>query len=211
LAIFDFLDRNYDNLEMMITRATDVFVSLKDRTDAANAWGADFFLSIHCNASPNGNASGFSSYSYVNANDQTRAAQNVIHNEIVKMIPDMKDLGQLKGDFHVVRQSKMLALLTENGFISNAQDAQKLRSQDFIRRVAEGHARGLASFLGLKPKAVDTLDYLGHWAEKDIQLMRDKGYMSRFEDGTFRPDSPLTRAQFATVMTKILNDLERKK
>lgn len=205
LVIDEILRNDYDGVETKMTRTTDVFLSLKERTDAANAWGADYFLSIHCNSNANGNANGFSSYTYITADEKTRAAQNVIHKEIMKMIPDMKDIGQLKGDFHVVRQSHMLAMLTENGFVSSAIDAQKLRSPEFIRRVAEGHAKGIAAFFGLKQKDGVGMDYKGHWAEADIDRVIAEGLMEGYPDGSFKPDQPLTRAQFATVLVKLLD------
>jgi N-acetylmuramoyl-L-alanine amidase len=38
-------------LQVLLTRKDDTFVSLEERTALANAYGADLFLSIHCNAS----------------------------------------------------------------------------------------------------------------------------------------------------------------
>jgi N-acetylmuramoyl-L-alanine amidase len=38
-------------IQVLLTRAEDAFVSLEERTARANAFGADIFVSIHCNAS----------------------------------------------------------------------------------------------------------------------------------------------------------------
>jgi N-acetylmuramoyl-L-alanine amidase len=38
-------------IQVILTRADDRFVSLEERTARANAFGADLFVSIHCNAS----------------------------------------------------------------------------------------------------------------------------------------------------------------
>jgi N-acetylmuramoyl-L-alanine amidase len=40
-------------IEVLLTRDDDRFVSLEERTARANAFGADLFVSIHCNASEN--------------------------------------------------------------------------------------------------------------------------------------------------------------
>lgn len=45
-------------IETMLTRDTDVFIELDERTARANAFQSDLFVSIHCNATENGQASG---------------------------------------------------------------------------------------------------------------------------------------------------------
>jgi len=47
---------------VVMTRATDVFVPLEERTAVANAQGADLFLSIHANSSRNPSARGIETY-----------------------------------------------------------------------------------------------------------------------------------------------------
>ncbi|MEM9991923.1 MAG: S-layer homology domain-containing protein [Bacteroidota bacterium] len=47
-------------------------------------------------------------------------------------------------------------------------------------------------------------DVRGHWAEREIAHMLNKGYMSGYPNGTFRPENPLTRAEFATMLVKVL-------
>jgi N-acetylmuramoyl-L-alanine amidase len=46
----------------------------------------------------------------------------------------------------------MPAILTENGFISNAKDAGYLKDASKLYRIAQGHAEGIAEFLGLVRK-----------------------------------------------------------
>jgi N-acetylmuramoyl-L-alanine amidase len=46
----------------------------------------------------------------------------------------------------------MPALLTENGFIDNVNDANKLKSSSFITNIARGHANGLARAFNLTKK-----------------------------------------------------------
>ncbi|MGE5125433.1 MAG: N-acetylmuramoyl-L-alanine amidase [Betaproteobacteria bacterium] len=48
--------------EVVLTRATDVFIPLEERTAIANSRGADLFLSIHANASRNPGARGIETY-----------------------------------------------------------------------------------------------------------------------------------------------------
>ena len=51
-----------------------------------------------------------------------------------------------------------------------------------------------------EPEIVD--DITGHWAEDAIRRCVEKGLMRGYEDGTFQPDKPVTRAELATVMRR---------
>lgn len=55
---------------------------------------------------------------------------------------------------------------------------------------------------GLKP--VQMRDIAGHWAEKNIDAAVELGFARGYQDGTFRPDNPITRAEFATLLTRAL-------
>lgn len=49
-----------------------------------------------------------------------------------------------------------------------------------------------------KPNFADLSDR--HWASEHINALIQKGWLSGFRDGTFRPDEPMTRAQFAVLL-----------
>lgn len=57
-------------LEVVLTRNDDRYISLEDRTAIANAEEADLFISLHMNASPNGDARGLETYYLDNTNDE---------------------------------------------------------------------------------------------------------------------------------------------
>lgn len=61
-------------LDVVLTRSTDVFVELKERTAIANQVGADLFVSIHANAALNRNSSGIETY-YLNLAKTEKVAQ----------------------------------------------------------------------------------------------------------------------------------------
>ncbi|WP_375561131.1 S-layer homology domain-containing protein [Bernardetia sp. OM2101] len=48
-------------------------------------------------------------------------------------------------------------------------------------------------------------DVAGNWAETEINYMTSNGYMSGFPDGTFKPNNPVSRAEFATMIVSCLN------
>jgi len=61
-------------IDVVMTRTSDVFIPLQERTSIANKVGADLFVSIHANASPNRNTAGIESY-YLNLAKTEKAAQ----------------------------------------------------------------------------------------------------------------------------------------
>jgi N-acetylmuramoyl-L-alanine amidase len=142
----------YEGIEVLLTRTTDKTLSLPERTDMLNKWGANLIVSLHINA---GGGNGFESFTWNGQTDnQTVAAQNVIHSEVMKLIGG-KDRGKKRADFHMLRESAMPAMLTENLFIDNPGDAQKLKDKSFIKKIAQGHANGVIALFGLKKKKIE--------------------------------------------------------
>jgi N-acetylmuramoyl-L-alanine amidase len=61
-------------VDVVMTRSTDVFIPLEERTAIANKVGADLFLSVHANAAPNHSAAGIETY-YLNLAKTDKVAQ----------------------------------------------------------------------------------------------------------------------------------------
>jgi len=51
----------------------------------------------------------------------------------------------------------------------------------------------------------------GHWAKGSIERLAQLGLLKGDEQGRFRPDEPVTRAQLAAVLDRLINYLEGKK
>jgi N-acetylmuramoyl-L-alanine amidase len=144
----------FDNVTVVTTRTTDVFLPLAERTKKANNANCDCLLAVHINSATAATARGFETHIYPNSGAATQAFQNVMHNEILKAIgADIPDRGKQQSNFHMLRESKMKAILTENLFVSNAADAKLLDQEDFRQKIAQGHINGLEKFLGLKRSA----------------------------------------------------------
>ena len=140
----------YNNATVKMSRMKDETVSLQQRTNEANSWNADYFVSIHINS---GGGTGFESYIYNQLSNTSKTAKmrSTLHNTVVKT-NELKDRGKKKANFHVLRESKMSAVLTENGFIDTRADANKLKDTTWINKVAKAHAEGIANIFNLKKK-----------------------------------------------------------
>jgi N-acetylmuramoyl-L-alanine amidase len=168
----------YENVTVAMTRNTDIYLSLSERADMANRWNADAFISIHINSAQTTSAKGFESFIYNDTNNpKTSAFQNVVHAEINKII-DMSDRGKKRANFAVLRETNMIALLTENGFIVNTSDASKLKSDSYLNKIAQGHVNGIVQFYGLKKKEVPK-------TESGATIAKPKGKLYKVQVGAF--------------------------
>ena len=62
LKVGKLIEENYPNVKVVYTRTGDTFPTLKRRVEIANTNSADLFISVHCNANPNAEASGSESF-----------------------------------------------------------------------------------------------------------------------------------------------------
>jgi N-acetylmuramoyl-L-alanine amidase len=137
----------YENVQVKLSRENDTYLTLSERAKMANDWGADIFISIHINA---GGGVGFESYIYNGSvSTSTIAYQNIIHEEIVK-VTGWNDRGKKRENYAVLRETKMPAILTENGFIDNTTDANKLKNDSFLDNISQGHVNGIVKVFNLK-------------------------------------------------------------
>ena len=100
----------------------------------ANAWGADLFISIHCNAA-NGTAHG--TETYTSGGNKSRRLAELIHSRLTKILFGR---GVKTAGFYVLKYTAMPAVLVETAFIDNVEDAKLLKEKedDFARAIACG-------------------------------------------------------------------------
>lgn len=110
---------------------------LSDICKEANEWGADIFVSIHCNAC-NHKAKGTETFCYYGSREGDALAHH-IQSQIVTSLA-MCDRGVKEAGFYVLKHTKMTAALVETAFIDNLGDEQLLldKTDDFARAIARG-------------------------------------------------------------------------
>ena len=57
----------------------------------------------------------------------------------------------------------------------------------------------------LPASALAASDVEGHWAEAVIESWVDAGKAGGYADGTFRPNAPVTRAEFSVLLARAMN------
>lgn len=141
------------------SRTSDVFFPLGHRTRMANDQGADFFLSLHHNAFGTPGPNGYEDFTRVNPDYKTELTRTIFHRHTAKVWIDegRADRGRRYKNFAVLRTALMPAVLAENGFLSNARDAELLRNPAFFSEMVAAHVSGIAEAMNLliKKKGVE--------------------------------------------------------
>ena len=120
--------------------------SLAARVRDANGWGADYFISLHTNASTSPNAGGTEAYVFSIPSRAAELAEDIVDG--VSEETGLRDRGILtRSGLYVLRKTKMPAVLVELGFISNPEEAALMRDRPDL--FARGIYDGILEFTGV--------------------------------------------------------------
>ena len=145
LKIGEILKRN--NIDVEYSRTTDIFVNLTPRANMANGSNADIFVSIHCNSFSDPSAHGLETFGYIGSVKGAQLAKS-IQDSLVRDKLYTRNRGVKTANFSVLRNTKMPAALVELAFISNAQDADILRTKQ--DELALAIAKGILNYLNIQ-------------------------------------------------------------
>jgi N-acetylmuramoyl-L-alanine amidase len=138
---------------VILTRARDVFLPLGTRVALANQRPSSLFVSIHYNSALSPAASGIEVYYYSKAEAKRRASSKELATHVLKgIIKEAKphSRGVKQGNFQVIRETTMPAILIEAGFITNNEERALLGSQTYLDQLSKGIALGVDQFVRLK-------------------------------------------------------------
>ena len=134
------------NFEVKLSRNTPTdqlgtsnITSLSARVNAATAWGADYFISLHANASVNPEASGSEGYAYSMNSDGYWLGEEII--DSISDFTGLENRGMfVRPSLYVLRRTPMPAVLIEMGYITNENDAYLMSQQPqlFADSIYEG-------------------------------------------------------------------------
>ena len=140
-------------VSVTMTRTGGGAVSLARRCEIANSIpDLDLFVSLHSNAAAGGgwsSAKGWSVYLYGPGGDRERAAQDILEQVraagiAVRSTPIVYD-----PELYVLKHTKAPAVLLENGFHTNREDAALLKGSAYRDKLARATAQGVCKYLGV--------------------------------------------------------------
>ncbi|HLR64093.1 MAG TPA: N-acetylmuramoyl-L-alanine amidase [Pseudogracilibacillus sp.] len=140
-AIASYLEER--GVQVILTRETDMFVPLNKRIEFAEAYEADFFISIHFDAFTSENSSGVTSH-YFEDKQAKQLASYIQHG--LKVSTGLNSRGLFESNYEVLRENETRAILLELGFITNKKDLKAIESDTYHEQVAKAISRALNSY-----------------------------------------------------------------
>lgn len=136
---------DYDGIEILRIDDTtgEKDVSLQARTDKANKWGADFYLSVHHNAAGKKfSGGGIVAYVYTSPDAKSVEWQKALYNASVKAtgLYGNRSKPLASSNLHEMRETKMPSVLMECGFMDSTADVPVILSEDFATKIAKAFA-----------------------------------------------------------------------
>ena len=128
--------RDYTGYELLRTDDTSgkKDVSLRNRTNAANKFKADFYLSIHHNAGINGGSGGgITAFVYTNAKSASIDWQKALYKALIDAtgLKGNRSNPMPKKNLHEVRETNMPAVLLELGFMDSTTDVPIILTDEY--------------------------------------------------------------------------------
>lgn len=166
-------------VEVILTRRTDEFVSLEERTAIANRETADLFLSIHANASPAAQAGGVETYFLNFANTPGAAAvaarENAASGQPMSALPDFVKAIALNNK---VDESRDFATLVQRSLIQKLRGANKS-----VRDLGVKQAPFVVLIGAAMPSVLTEVSFVTN--EREGKLLKGTGYRQRIAEALF--------------------------
>lgn len=128
-------------------KTTKKQIDLNRRIDMAKEAKADVFVSLHVNATPTGQESGAETFYHYQSESGKRLAE-LIQQELIK-IPGMNRRIAKPGDFYIIKNTSMPAVIVEVGYLSSVKEQKKLHQSWYQEQLARAIAKGIANFFVL--------------------------------------------------------------
>ncbi len=103
--------------------------------------------------------------------------------------------------------SSAVSTLTKIGILSGYEDGSFRPNQPITRAEM---AKIIAKFADLTDTQKTFTDIKGHWAQSYIELAAGNGWINGYEDGSFRPQSKITRAETVAMINRVLDRVPTK-
>jgi TonB-dependent SusC/RagA subfamily outer membrane receptor len=149
---------NNPNINIVLSRATDKFITVLDRANIANISNANLFVSIHMASDDTKKAAGatfyipFKNKFYIT--ESNRLAKN-ISAATSQLFPKSKITTREKGIW-VIENVKMPSVLLESGFISNSNDLKIVKANE--EKIANNILDGISSYFSNSEQVAILID-----------------------------------------------------
>ncbi len=128
--------------QTVMTRRSDYFISLPQRVSTANRYKNAIFVSIHYNYTWKQQVSGLETF--YSTEEGKRLAQ-LVQSSLIRRTRTV-DRSAKYARFYVIRNTALPSILVEGGFVSNAEERDRMKSGWFRESIAQGIADGIQRY-----------------------------------------------------------------
>ncbi|MGG7078244.1 N-acetylmuramoyl-L-alanine amidase, partial [Clostridium sardiniense] len=132
-------------IEVRMSRTSDVYLSLEERSELANGYKPDVFVSNHINSFEQESANGIETFHHRDKTQYKPLSDNIQNNAIKST--GAVNRGVKSANFAVLRETNMPSSLFEAGFISNKSESSKLKTAEYQEKLATSIADGVEKYL----------------------------------------------------------------
>jgi len=145
MELAQYLKKN--GVKVVLSRSKDVDVELRDRSGLFNYEDVNLVVSIHVNSATSSEPNYLTTFIYAHGGQAEELAE-LVQNEL-RTVTGWPSGGVRAGNFYMLRETKMPAILVELGFISNPEQEEFLAKEDNRKLLAGAIGRGILKYLGL--------------------------------------------------------------
>lgn len=135
---------------VVMTRSKDLYLTLPRRVAIANKAKGSLFVSVHFNSAPRADVQGIEIF-YFDSKEmwRTRASKRLASCILHRIVDQTGALsrGIKQGNFHVIRETDMPAVLVEGGFMTHKEERARLRDREYLNQLAKGIAQGIDRYM----------------------------------------------------------------
>ncbi len=166
-------------IEVVLTRRTDVYIPLEERTAIANRHNADLFLSIHANSSRNASAKGIETYFLSFASspeaEAIAARENATSAKEMHHLPDLIKAISLNNKLD---ESRDLANMVQDALVANLK-----RSNKDVRSRGVKKAPFVVLIGAAMPSVLAEISFLTN--KQELQLVKTAAYKDRIAQALY--------------------------
>lgn len=205
----DYLSSKVENVSVIYTRTSDVYLSLDQRVELANSKKVDYFISIHCNGNPdtkiNGTETHVHSMSSKKSVKLAREIEKDFRTKAGRKSRGVKDTDDREHTLQVLKFTEMTSVLIECGFLTNPTEAAYLNTANGQDIIASAIYRGIKKHLqsGQDNKTSETNTTKQTSTENTttttwtVQIMSSKEWMDTEKGNFTQLSEPVRREQVA--------------
>lgn len=169
----------YDGYDLLRTDDTDgeEDVTLTERANAANAWGADFYLSVHHNAGINGGSGGgIVAYTHTTPKGNSTEWRDELYEELAERTGLRGNRANPKtaSNLQILRSTDMPSVLLELGFMDSKTDVPVILTDEYAQACADAIVSVIVRRAGLKPKETGAEFATKEWVKQYVAEIMGK-------------------------------------